>query len=149
MLGTTLTDAPEGATRLEVCDLDRSIAFYRDLLGLRLRSRRPSGAALEALGGPERIDLDLRDGPAHGAPGHAAFVVPNRRALARTLRRVLEAGVPITGTADHGVGEAVYLRDPDGNGVELHRDRPEHEWPRLPAPALNRPLDLRALLARP
>ena len=135
--------------RLPVADLDRAIAFSRDVLGLRLRARLPSGAALQASGTAQAINLDLR-GDTLRAPCHAALLCPDRRSLARTLARLVAAGVPIDATVDHGVGEAVYLRDPDGNGVELHRDRPESEWPRPGAPGgttLNRPLDLRTLLS--
>lgn len=135
--------------RLPVADLDRSIAFYRDVLGLRLRVRLPSVAALLAPGGAQGINLDLWRGAAR-AHGHAALLCPDRPSLARMLARVVAAGVTIDASVDNGVGEAVYLRDPDGNGVELHRDRPESEWPR-PRPhqatTLNRPLDLHALLA--
>lgn len=146
MLDAAPTHATPSMPRLEVSDLDRALGFYCGLLGLRLRARRPSGAALEGDGGGPRLALSLR--PAARRPsGHAALVCADRRALARTLRRVVEAGVPIYAAADHGVSEAVYLRDPDGNGVELHRDRPESEWPRAGAAALNRPLDLREILA--
>src|SRR4029077_6723752 len=90
--------------------------------------------------------------PPRGAAGlyHFAILYPDRKALAEALRRVLDAGVLLEGAADHGVSEAIYLRDPDGNGVELYRDRPESQWPRAPDGTLRMdttPLDLQKLLA--
>ena len=142
-------DGTAHQVRLPVADLDRAIAFYRDVLGLRLRARLPFVAALQGPGGGQGISLDLRPGAAR-EPCHAALLCPDRGSLARTLARLVAAGVPIDASVDNGVGEAVYLRDPDGNGVELHRDRPESEWPEVGphiGATLNRPLELRALLS--
>lgn len=147
-----------GHVHLTVADLDRALAFYRDLLGFAVTLRYGAEAAFLAAGGyHHHIGLNTWAGrsappPAPGTTGlyHLAIVFPDRPALAPAVRRVLAAGVPLEGAADHGVSEAVYLRDPDGNGVELYRDRPESEWPRAPDGALvmyTRPLDLKALLA--
>ena len=142
-------DGTAQQVRLPVADLDRSIVFYRDILGLSVRARLPSVAALQGPDGEQAVNLDLRPGAARES-SHAAFLCPDRRSLARTLARIVAAGVPIDASVDNGVGEAVYLRDPDGNGVELHRDRPESEWPEAGPHAgatLNRPMDLGVLLA--
>jgi len=146
-----------GHVHLKVADLERSIAFYRDVLGFELTQRMGSGAAFLSAGGyHHHIGLNTwesRGGPApqRGSTGlfHAAFLYPTRPALAAALRRVLDAGVPLDGAADHGVSEALYLRDPDGNGLELYRDRPREEWPREADGSLamyTHALDLEALL---
>lgn len=153
--------APEtriGHVHLRVADLDRAIAFYCDVLGFELTQRHgPQAAFLSAGGYHHHIGLNTwesRGGtpPPAGHTGlyHLAILYPTRADLADALRRVVEASIPIDGAADHGVSEAVYLRDPDGNGVELYRDRPEADWPRDTSGGLkmvNAPLDLRALLA--
>lgn len=154
--------APAGLTvghvHLKVADLERAIAFYRDVLGLGLTQRYGTQAAFLSAGGyHHHVGLNTwmsRGGkaPAEGTTGlfHAAFLYPTRADLARAVRRVADAGFGIDGAADHGVSQAVYLRDPDGNGLELYWDRPAAEWPRDPSGGLamvTEPLDLRALLA--
>lgn len=147
-----------GHVHLKVADLDRAIAFYRDVIGLEVTQRYgPDAAFLSAGGYHHHVGLNTWDSagatpppPGHTGLYHLAILYPDRRALAQALARVLRAGIPIEGAADHGVSEAVYLRDPDGNGVELYRDRPEADWPRDGQGHLamhNAPLDLRALLS--
>ena len=154
--------APAGArighVHLKVADLDRAIAFYRDVLGFDLVQRYGAQAAFLSAGGyHHHIGLNTwesRGGtpPPPGTTGlyHTAFLYPTRADLAAAVRRVIEAGVPLDGMADHGVSEAVYLRDPDRNGVELYRDKPKEAW-RVDAQGhlrmINAPLDLDALLA--
>src|SRR3979490_474000 len=129
-----------GHVHLTVSDLDRALAFYRDILGFEVTSRYGRDAVFLSAGGyPPHIGLTTWAGrgapaPAPGTTGlyHFAILYPDRRALATTVKRVLAAGMALEGASDHGVSEAVYLRDPDGNGVELYRDRPESEWPRAP-----------------
>jgi len=151
-------DTRVGHVHLKVADLERAIAFYTETLGFTLRFRLPSGAAFLAAGSyHHHIGLNTWESaggtpppPGHTGLYHTAFLYPDRRSLAQALKRVLAAGVAITGKADHGVSEAVYFNDPDGNGVEIYRDRPESEWPRTPEGTLtatNDPLDLEALLA--
>lgn len=147
-----------GHVHLKVADLDRAIDFYSGVLGFQVQARLPSGAAFLGAGGyHHHIGLNTWDSKG-GSPAprghtglyHTAFLYPDRRQLADALRRVTEAGYPIEGSADHGVSEAVYLSDPDGNGVELYRDRPEDEWPRDAAGNIqmsNAPLDLEKLLS--
>lgn len=147
-----------GHVHLKVTDLDRSLAFYRDVLGLEVTQRYgPQAVFLSAGGYHHHLGLNTwhsKDGPRPDprAPGlyHTAFLYPDRAALAVALRRVLEQGVALEGAADHGVSEAVYFSDPDGNGIELYRDRDPADWPRDAQGALrmgNAPLDLEALLA--
>ena len=147
-----------GHVHLRVADLDRAIAFYRDVLGLELQARYGSQAAFLSAGGyHHHIGLNTWESaggtpppPGHTGLYHTAFLYPDRRALGQALARALRAGVTLDGHADHGVSEAVYFRDPDSNGIEIYRDRPESEWPRTPdgGPAMsNAPLDLHALLA--
>ena len=147
-----------GHVHLKVSDLERSITFYRDVIGLEVMQRYgPQAAFLSAGGYHHHLGLNTWESlggprPPRHAVGlyHTAFLYPDRPALARALKRVLEAGVDLDGAADHGVSEAVYLSDPDGNGIELYVDRPETEWPRDENGALrmvNDRLDLRALLA--
>ncbi len=147
-----------GHVHLTVSDLDRALRFYRDVLGFAVTARYGRDAVFLAAGGyHHHIGLNTWAGrgaarPAPGTTGlyHFAILYPDRHALAVALRRVLDAGVPLEGAADHGVSEAVYLRDPDGNGVELYRDRPEREWPRTLDGQLvmdTRPLDVEQLLA--
>src|SRR3712207_3845546 len=127
-----------GHVHLKVADLQRSLDFYCGVLGFELQQRFGSQAAFISAGGyHHHIGLNTwesRSGspPAPGTTGlyHLAILYPTRAALADALRRLIEAGIPLTGAADHGVSEALYLNDPDGNGVELYRDRPEPEWPR-------------------
>ncbi|PKP69036.1 MAG: glyoxalase [Alphaproteobacteria bacterium HGW-Alphaproteobacteria-4] len=147
-----------GHMHLKVADLERAIGFYSGVLGFELQQRYGAQAAFLSAGGyHHHIGLNTwesRGGnrPAPGTTGlyHTAFLYPDRASLADALRRVVQAGVPIEGAADHGVSEAIYLSDPDGNGIEIYRDRPEAEWPRGADGALtmvNAPLDLQALLA--
>lgn len=147
-----------GHVHLKVADLDRSLAFYRDVLGFELTQRYGRGAAFLSAGGyHHHIGLNVwesegGDPPPPRATGlyHLAILYPNRATLADALRRVLEAGITLDGASDHGVSETLYLRDPDGNGVELYCDRPAAEWPRNAAGELEmvtRRLDLEALLA--
>ncbi len=147
-----------GHIHLKVSDLERAIGFYSGVLGFELTQRYgPSAAFLSAGGYHHHIGLNTWESkggtpPAPGTTGlyHTAFLYPDRASLADALRRVVEAGIEIDGAADHGVSEAIYLRDPDQNGVELYRDRAEDEWPRAADGSLkmvNAPLDLRALLA--
>jgi catechol 2,3-dioxygenase len=147
-----------GHVHLKVADLDRAIGFYRDVMGFDLVQRYGTQAAFLSAGGyHHHIGLNTwqsRGGqpPAPGMTGlfHVAFLYPDRPALARALKQVIAAGVPIDGAADHGVSEAIYFRDPDGNGIEIYRDRAEDDWPRDTAGALamvNDPIDLQALLA--
>ena len=146
-----------GHVHLKVADLERSLAFYRDVLGFEITARYGEGAVFLAAGGyHHHIGLNTwmsRGGPepAPGATGlfHAAILYPDRPSLADALRRLVEADYPLDGASDHGVSEALYLRDPDGNGVELYRDRAEAEWPRDAHGSLRMvtlPLDLKALL---
>ena len=147
-----------GHVHLKVADLERSLGFYRDVLGFKVTQRVGPGAALLSAGGyHHHIGLNTWESlhgsePAPGTTGlyHLAIVYPTRVELADAARRLAEAGVPLDGASDHGVSHALYLRDPDGNGVELYWDCPQAEWPRTPAGELAayvRPLDLSALLA--
>ena len=146
-----------GHVHLKVADLERSLAFYRDVLGFELTQRFGSQAAFLSAGGyHHHLGLNTwesRGGsaPPPGSTGlyHLAIVYPTRALLADALRRLQKAGVPIEGASDHGVSEAIYLRDPDGNGLELYRDRPREQWPRASDGSIEmftRPLDLAALL---
>ena len=146
-----------GHVHLKVADLDRSLGFYRDVLGFELQQRFGTQAAFLSAGGyHHHIGLNTwqSDGGSPPPPGstglfHAAIRYPDRAALADAVRRVVAAKVPLEGASDHGVSEAVYLRDPDRNGVELYWDRPRESWPREPDGSLamiTAPLDLHALL---
>ena len=147
-----------GHVHLKVADLDRALAFWRDVIGLEVQQRLGRQAAFLSAGGyHHHIALNTweSEGGAWPPPGttglyHVALLYPDRRALAVALQRVLAAGVRLEGASDHGVSEALYLRDPDGNGVELYRDRDRTEWPRDAEGGLamvTRRLDVRALLA--
>ncbi|MBK1883276.1 VOC family protein [Luteolibacter pohnpeiensis] len=146
-----------GHVHLKVSDLERSIQFYRDVLGFELMQRFGDSAAFLSAGGyHHQIGLNTWESlganpPPRHATGlfHTAILYPDRSTLADALRRLRNAGIPLDGAADHGVSEALYLRDPDQNGVELYRDRPKDEWPRNADGSLamfTRPLDLRKLL---
>lgn len=147
-----------GHVHLKVADLERAIAFYRDVMGFELTQRYGTQAAFLGAGGyHHHIGLNTWESagappaPA-GHPGlyHLAILYPDRQSLGQALARVIAAGVPLQGAADHGVSEAVYFADPDGNGIEIYRDRPEAEWPRDASGTLamsNARLDLAALLA--
>lgn len=147
-----------GHVHLKVADLDRAIHFYSDLLGFAVTQRFGDQAAFLGAGGyHHHIGLNTWESagatqppPGHTGLYHSAFLYPDRQQLARALRRVLDAGIKLDGAADHGVSEAVYLRDPDSNGVELYRDRPQTDWPLDEQGSLkmvNSPLDVAALLA--
>ena len=148
-----------GHVHLKVADIERSLGFYRDVLGFEVTQRRGDSVAFLSAGGyHHHLGLNTwqsRGGspPAPGTTGlfHVAIRYPDRRTLGDALRRLGEHGIPVEGATDHGVSEAIYLRDPDGNGVELYRDRPQEEWPRPEAgdgvAMVNAPLDLQALLA--
>jgi len=147
-----------GHVHLKVADLDRSLAFYRDVLGFELTQRFGSQAAFLSAGGyHHHLGLNTWESaggrpPPPGATGlyHVAFLYPTRAELADALRRVLKAGVSLEGASDHGVSEALYLHDPDRNGVELYWDRPKEQWPRAADGSIamfTHPLDLDALLA--
>jgi catechol 2,3-dioxygenase len=146
-----------GHVHLKVADLERAIAFYRDVLGFELTQRYGDKAAFLSAGGyHHHIGLNTWESeggspPHRGATGlyHLAIAYPSRAELAEALRRLMVAKVPLEGASDHGVSEALYLRDPDGNGVELYWDRPKEQWPRTAEGSLNmftRPLDLKTLL---
>ena len=147
-----------GHVHLKVADLDRAIAFYRDVLGFELTTRLGRGAAFLSAGGyHHHLGLNTwesRGGspPPRGTTGlyHVAILYPSRAALGDALRRLIAANLPLDGASDHGVSEALYLRDPDGNGLELYRDRPREEWPHDAQGNLtmtNEPIDLDDLLA--
>ena len=153
--------APEtarvGHIHLRVSDLDRAIAFYQGVLGFDVQQRIGNAAAFLSAGGyHHHIGLNTwesRGGkaPPSGHTGlyHVAFLYPSRAALANIVARVIDTGTPLDGAADHGVSEAVYLSDPDGNGVELYRDRAPEDWPRDAGGSLamvNEPLDVESLV---
>ncbi|GGE17801.1 glyoxalase [Primorskyibacter flagellatus] len=146
-----------GHVHLKVADLDRAIAFYSGVLGFEVQQMYGKQAAFLSAGGyHHHIGLNTwesRNGtpppPGHTGLYHTAFLYPDRASLGDALKRIVQAGIPLDGAADHGVSEAIYLRDPDGNGVELYRDRAEADWPRNAKGELemvNSPLDLQALL---
>ncbi len=146
-----------GHVHLKVADLERALGFWRDVLGFEVQQQMGNSAAFLSAGGyHHHIALNTwesRGGspPPRQATGlyHVAILYPDRATLATALRRVLEAGIALEGASDHGVSEAIYLRDPDGNGVELYRDRAMAEWPRTADGELAMtldPLDLTALL---
>ena len=126
-----------GHVHLKVADIDRALAFYCGVLGFELMQRIGAQAAFISAGGyHHHIGLNTwesRGGvpPAPGTTGlyHLAILYPTRVELAKALRRLIEANIPLDGASDHGVSEALYLRDPDDNGVELYWDRPQQEWP--------------------
>jgi catechol 2,3-dioxygenase len=150
-----------GHVHLKVADLDRSLAFYCGILGFELQQRIGDDAAFVSAGGYHH-HIGLNTWHSRGAPSpptrttglfHLAIRYPDRHTLADALRRLERAGIRLEGASDHGVSEALYLRDPDGNGIELYCDRPREEWPRLPETGeiamVTEPLDLDDLLAEP
>jgi catechol 2,3-dioxygenase len=157
-----MTELAPAATRighvhLKVADLERAIAFYRDVLGFEVTMRYGKQAAFLSAGGyHHHIGLNTWESagatpppPGHTGLYHTAFLYPDRASLAAVLRRVLTAGITLDGAADHGASEAIYLRDPDQNGVELYVDREEGDWPRDEGGNIalnNTPFDLQALL---
>ena len=148
-----------GHVHLKVADIERALDFYCRVLGFELQQRMGDSAAFVSAGGYHHhlgFNTWQSKGGSPAPPGHTglfhvAIRYPDRRSLADALRRLVAAGVPLDGASDHGVSEALYLRDPDGNGVELYRDRPVEDWPR-PADdggvaMYSIPLDLQSLLA--
>jgi catechol 2,3-dioxygenase len=149
-----------GHVHLKVADLDRALGFYRDVLGFEITQQYGKQAAFLSAGGyHHHIGLNTWESaggqpPPPGATGlyHVAILYPTRAELADALRRVLHAGITLEGASDHGVSEAIYLRDPDHNGVELYWDRPKEQWPRSPDGGIlmdTRPLDLEKLRQAP
>lgn len=156
--GTIDAGVDIGHVHLKVANLDRALDFYCGVLGFELMTFYGDSAAFIAAGGyHHHIGLNTWESkggspPPPGTTGlyHVAIRYPTRRALAGVLRRLLDAGVPLHGASDHGVSEALYLEDPDGNGIELYRDRPREEWPRQPngdVAMFSHRLDLEGLLA--
>src|ERR1700746_333377 len=146
-----------GHVHLKVSDLERSLEFYCGVLGFELMQRWGARAGFVSAGGyHHHLGLNTWDSlggrpPAPGTTGlfHVAILYPDRAALGDALRRLLEAKIPLDGASDHGVSEALYLHDPDQNGLELYRDRPKSEWSRNPDGSIamsTHPLDLDALL---
>jgi catechol 2,3-dioxygenase len=146
-----------GHVHLKVADLDRALGFYCGVLGFEIMQRYGDQAAFISAGGyHHHIGLNTWESkggapPPPGSTGlfHTAILYPSRAALADALHRVLQAGIQLDGASDHGVSEALYLRDPDQNGVELYRDRPQAEWPRNPDGSLamfTRKLDIEDLM---
>jgi len=151
-------DVRIGHVHLKVADLERALGFWRDVLGFQVRQRMgPQAAFLSAGGYHHHIGLNTWESagappPPRHATGlyHVAILYPTRALLADALRRLIAAGIELDGAADHGVSEALYLHDPDGNGVELYWDRPREHWPETPDGNLamfTRALDLGSLLA--
>ena len=147
-----------GHVHLKVADIDRALDFYCGILGFELMARLGDDAAFISAGGyHHHIGLNTWESkggtpapPGHTGLYHTAIRYPDRKALADALRRLADAGISLDGASDHGVSEALYLRDPDGNGVELYRDRPREDWPKAPDGSFTmftRPLDVGALLA--
>lgn len=146
-----------GHVHLTVADLDRSLAFYRDILGFEVTAHYGSGAVFLSAGGyHHHIGLNTWAGrgvtpppPGHSGLYHFAILFPTRKELAKVFKRLIDAQYPITGASDHGVSEAIYLEDPDKIGVELYVDRPENEWQRNgnQIEMVSQPLDLDGLLA--
>ena len=146
-----------GHVHLKVADLERAVAFYSEVLGFEVTQRYGSQAAFLSAGGyHHHIGLNTWESlggspPPPGTTGlyHFAILYPTRAALADALRRLRDAKIPLQGASDHGVSEALYLSDPDGNGIELYWDRPREQWPRSPEGGIamfTKPLDLNGLL---
>lgn len=147
-----------GHVHLKVADIERALEFYRDVLGFEVMQWYGNEAVFLSAGGYHH-HIGLNTWMSKAAPPapsgtaglfHLAILYPERRELARALKWLIEAGYQLDGASDHGVSEALYLRDPDGNGVELYTDRPQEEWPRTADGGLamvTRPLDLEGLLA--
>src|SRR5918995_1545488 len=147
-----------GHVHLKVANIERALGFYRDILGFEVTQwygddavSPPGGESPPHLGLTPGMSRTAAPAPPHSAGlFHLAILYPERRDLALALKWLLESKYPIDGASDHGVSEALYLQDPDGNGVELYRDRPREEWPRTPDGGLamvTRPLDAEGLLA--
>jgi catechol 2,3-dioxygenase len=149
-----------GHVHLKVSDIERALDFYVGVLGFEVQARYGEDAAFLSAGGyHHHIGLNTWESkggspPPPGTTGlfHVAIRYPDRRTLADAVQRVVDASIPLSGASDHGVSEAIYLHDPDSNGIELYRDRPEEEWPRTEDGGLamtTKPLDVAALLAEP
>jgi catechol 2,3-dioxygenase len=147
-----------GHVHLKVSDIERALGFYVGVLGFEVQARYGADAAFLSAGGyHHHIGLNTWESkggspPPAGTTGlfHVAIRYPDRRTLADAVQRVVHAGIELSGASDHGVSEAIYLHDPDSNGIELYRDRPEQEWPRTEDGELamtTKPLDVPALLA--
>ena len=147
-----------GHVHLKVANIERALSFYRDILGFEVTQWYGDDAVFLSAGGYHHhiglntwMSKNASPAPRHAAGlFHLAILYPERRDLAQALRWLLDSHYPIDGASDHGVSEALYLSDPDGNGVELYRDRPEDQWPRDPGGNLamvTRPLDVEDLLA--
>ena len=147
-----------GHVHLKVADIERALDFYVGVLGFELQQRMgPDAAFLSAGGYHHHVGLNTWQSrgatpppPGHTGLFHVAIRYPDRASLADAVRRLADAEVPISGASDHGVSEAIYLPDPDGNGIELYYDRPKDQWPRDPdgeVAMMSVPLDLEALLA--
>ena len=148
-----------GHVHLKVSDIERALEFYRDVLGFEVMARYGEDAVFISAGGyHHHLGLNTWESkggspPPRGATGlfHVAIRYPDRKTLAQAVRAVLDAGIRLDGASDHGVSEAIYLRDPDQNGIELYRDRPQEEWPRPDegdgVAMVTLPLDVEALLA--
>lgn len=157
MTSRTLPSARIGHVHLKVADLNRAVRFYTEILGMSVQETDGRSVAFLSWDGyHHHVALNTWQS-AGGTPApaghtglfHVAFLYPDRASLGAVLRRLTEAGIALDGASDHGVSEALYLHDPDGNGIELYRDRPEGEWPRDAEGALSmttRPLSLRSLL---
>lgn len=155
---TTPAKTHIGHVHLKVSDLDRALQFYRDLLGFELTTMYGENAAFLSAGGYHH-HIGLNTWHSKGGPPaprnsaglyHTAILYPTRKDLAEILRRLIDKGYPIDGASDHGVSEAIYLTDPDGNGVELYRDRPREEWKYAKdgsVKMVTQPLDLEDLLS--
>lgn len=146
-----------GHVHLKVSDLNRAVTFYTEVLGFEVQQRWGDSAAFLSAGGyHHHIGLNTWESkggraPARGSTGlyHFAILFPNRKELARAFQRLIDHEWPIDGASDHGVSEAIYLRDPDGNGIEIYRDRPREEWPLTANGELamaNAPIDFEGLL---
>jgi len=154
---TTPSETRIGHIHLKVSDLDRALEFYRDLLGFELTTMYGENAAFLSAGGYHH-HIGLNTWQSKGGPPsprnsaglyHTAILYPTRKDLAEILQRLINEGYPIDGASDHGVSEAIYLNDPDGNGVELYRDRPRGEWEYAEdgsVKMVTKPLDMQDLL---
>lgn len=137
-LSQAVTGARVGHVHLKVSNLERAVAFYRDILGMQVMAGYGKQAAFLSYDGyHHHLGLNTWESEGCAPPPrhstglyHVALLYPSRAALGRVVRQVIQAGISLEGASDHGVSEAVYLSDPDGNGLELYRDRPEAEWPR-------------------
>lgn len=135
---TTHPDTKIGHVHLKVADIERALKFYRDILGFEVVTRMGDSAAFLSAGGyHHHIGLNTWESkganappPGHTGLYHFAILFPNRAELAKAVKRLIDAHYPLDGASDHGVSEAIYLHDPDGNGIELYRDRPKSEWPK-------------------